>query len=342
MKFNKINKIILIGGSYLLSEFAQFAAKQKDLEVVVFSAKRHLDELIYGKKLRNILKKNKIKYFESEDINKDKRLKDEIAPHTLGIAMGATWVFSKKTVNLFKKDYLLDVMNMDLPRYRGGAHHTWRIIHQNNNGCLNLQVINGGEKIFHKGKIVKSEEFIFPPKLIKPIDSINYQLKKELVFLKQFLKKIKVGENFKLVSLKENESSYYPFLYTKINGLINWNWTGKDIYLFISAFDEPYPGASTYLNGKTVFLKDARLLKKQEDYHPFTSGTVVRKNKEGIFIATIGNLLNIKKVLNEKNKNVINSVELGDRLYTPSLELDGAMAFKAEYDSTGLKAKKKI
>ncbi len=135
----------------------------------------------------------------------------------------------------------------------------------------------------------------------------------------------------------EKESSYYPFLSTKFNGLINWNWLGEDICLFINAFDDPYPGAATYLNGKKVFLKDCQTLKSQEEYHPFSSGIVVRKNKQGIFVATLGGLLMVKKVLNSAGKNIIGSVELGGRLYTPLAKIEKALTFRAAYDARGLK-----
>src|SRR3989339_117754 len=341
MKFNKLDKLILIDGYMLLAEFVKEAVKDKDLEVVVFASKRHLAEKIYGQSLKKRLAGSKVVFYESADINNDKKFKQEVTKNSLGIAMGAPWIFSKKTVKFFAKNHLLDYMGVDLPRYRGGAHHTWRILHQNNLGVLNMQVITGSAAEFQKGKIIKREEFNFPAGTIKPLDCYNFMIKKEINFLKDFIKQAKEGQSFELTGLKEEASSFYPFLSTKNSGLINWHWLGREIYLFINAFDDPYPGASTYLNKRRIFLKDCQLLDEREKYHPFTSGIVIRKDKKGIYVAGLDNLLLIKKALNEQGKNITDSIQLGDRLHTPYSKLDEAMTFRAIYDDRGLKNKKK-
>jgi len=320
-----------------VAEFARYANKNREYKIVVFSAARHLDEKLGELTLRQILKKYRMKYYESADINNDTNLKREVTSNALGIAMGAAWSFEKKTVALFKKNHLLDFMSIDLPQYRGGAHHTWRILHRNNRGSINLQIIHGGLESFQKGEIIKRRKVTYPMKLKKPIDFINFQAAIEINFFKEFLAEIKKGESLKAVSLNVKVSSYYPFLYTKTNGLINWDWQAKDIYLFINAFDEPYPGASTYLKGKRVYLKDCHLMAAQEHYHPFSSGVVIRKNDKGIFIAACGNLLNVKNISDDKDRNIMDAVCHGDRFYTPIGELDKALAFKAVYGAKGLK-----
>jgi len=342
IKFNKIDKLILLGGWFSMDEFIRYVKKETDFKLVIFSCPRHLGEVINGLTLREILKRNKIIYYESTDINQDKNLKKEITENTLGIGMGASWIFGKRTVGLFAKDHLLDFMNIDLPRYRGGAHHTWRILNRNNIGCLNLQIIHGGKETFHQGELVYSERFLFPKNLRRADDSINFQLRKELAFLKEFLKKIKKGGKFRVVTLNEKESTYFPFLSTKDNGLINWGWSAQNIYLFINAFDGPYPGASTYLSGKRVYLKDCHLLKAKGQYHPFTSGIVARKDGRGIFVTATGALLNIKKAVDEKGADFMNFIKPGDRLHTPFAELDKALGFDAVYTAQGLKNSQKL
>jgi methionyl-tRNA formyltransferase len=338
MKFSKIDKLIMFGGSYLMAELIkQKIAKKLDLELVVFSSERHLDEQIGSTTLKKIFKKNKIKFYNSDDINKDPNLKSEVTPRTIGIALGAAWTFDKKIVNYFSKNHLLDLMGLDLPRYRGGAHYTWQILHQNLKGVTNMQIILGGAKTLHYGKVIDRIEYNLPENLTKPIDYFNFIMIKEADFLVKFLTKLNNGDNFKLVKLDESKSAYYPFLSTEFNGLINWNWPSRDIYLFINAFDEPYKGASTYLNDYKVYLKDSELLPSSDKYHPFTSGIVVRKDKSGIYVALQGSIIKIKKVMDAKGKNFINKIELGDRLYTPMIELDKAAQFSASYSAKGLK-----
>lgn len=316
-----------------MADFVYFLKKNTFFDIVVFSSKRHLEELVPGQKniLSAFLKKNKIRFYNSENINKDKKLKKEITLNSLGIALGASWVFEKPTVLLFKKNHFLDFMGIDLPKYRGGAHYTWQILHQNRQGCANLQIIEGGKDVFHKGAILLRENFTLPKELKTPLDFFDFISKKETDFLKKFLEDINRGKDFKLQKLDESKSSYYPFLNTKMNGFIDWSWSGKDIYLFINAFSDPYPGASTFVNGKPVFLKNCRLLPAEEKYHPFTAGIVVRKDKNSIYIASRGNLLAVEEVLN---------VSVGDRFFTPSTELDKAMVWKTVYEANGLKNNK--
>ena len=90
------------------------------------------------------------------------------------------------------------------------------------------------------------------------------------------------------------------------------------------------------MRGKKVFLQNCTLLPPPEKYHPFTSGIVVRKNNEGIFVATVGNLLLLKKVVDDGGSDVTGEIPLGARLYTPGSELDKAMGFEAVYGVKGL------
>ena len=334
-----VKNLILFGGARLLADFAVYAKQSLPYELTVFSSKRHLDELIAGSKktLRQILKKNKISFYDSVDINRDKNLKATVKPGTLGIAFGAAWVFEKKTVKLFQKKYLLDLMGIDLPRYRGGAHYTWMILHQNGQAAANLQVIEGGQDAFHRGSIIRSLRYELPAKLERPIDYFNFISAKELTFLKEFFQEIENKKNYKFTKLKEDESSYYPFLSTAEQGFINWQWSGEQIERFINAFDEPYAGASTYINNQIVNLKDSFLLPTQENYHPFTSGIIVRKDKTAAYAAVTDGILQIRKILDAKGKNIFRQVELGDRFHTPFSKLDSAMTFKAIYNSQGLR-----
>ena len=252
------------------------------------------------------------------------------------MAFGAPWVFEKKTARLFRSGYLLDVMGVDLPRYRGGAHYTWQILHGNRQGAVNLQVVLGGKETFHKGPIIKELRYPILRTASEPIDYFNFCGEKELTFLVSFLHEAKAGKIFAPRELDESKSSYYPFLSTVHQGLIDWNWGGADIAVCIGAFGDPYKGASTYLDGKRVFLKGCTALKAEEKSHPFTAGIVVRKNSEGVFVAAKGALLRITRILDEKGRDIRAEVPLGSRFFTPSSELDKAMGFNATYGASGL------
>ena len=93
------------------------------------------------------------------------------------------------------------------------------------------------------------------------------------------------------------------------------------MYNFINAFDDPYKGASTFLNrsgyGK-LFIKRVHLHGGDTSNHPHFSGIISRHDKKWITVCTTGkHMLLIEKVLNSEGKNIINDLEKGDRFYTP-------------------------
>src|SRR3989344_5095378 len=282
MTHKNIDKLILFGGSRLLADFVRYAKRGLSYELIVYGSKRHLDEKIPGDRrtLRQVLEKERVKFFESPDINRDKNLKGLVGKKTLGIAFGAPWVFEKKTTRLFRPGYLLDFMGIDLPRFRGG------------------------KETLHRGEVIKRLEYDLPARVRRPIDYFNFMAKKELLFLKEFFRELRQNKNFKISKLNEAQSSYYPFLSTREQGFINWNWSGEQIARFINAFGEPYAGASTYLDSRKVYVQECALMNAPERYHPFTAGLVVRKDKKGVYVAAVGALLHFRTVLDEKGKDV--------------------------------------
>lgn len=330
MRFRKIDNLVLFGGSRSLADCAFFAAAKLPCRLSVWSAPRHLDEKVpgRGKTLRQILRAGKIELHETADINRETGLRKSITKNTLGLGFGAAWIFEKPLVRKFARGHLLDLMGIDLPRYRGGAHYTWQILHGNRKAAVNLQIIEGGLAAFHRGRIIKRAEFGLPAEAKLPIDCFEYLAAKELNFLKEFFRDLAAGKNFPLTKLDETKSSYYPFLSTVNQGWINWSWSGEEIARFINAFAAPYAGASTMLLGKRVSFGSCELLPPEEYYHPFTAGLVVRQDKRGVYVAARGALLHFAGLKN---------VNLGDRFYTPSHVLDEAMAFTAIYGAEGLK-----
>jgi len=106
-----------------------------------------------------------------------------------------------------------------------------------------------------------------------------------------------------------------------LNGYIDWNLNSYDLYNFINAFDDPHQGASTFINRTKIgrlFLKSVHLHGGDTSNHPFMTGIVSRHDKKWITVSTTGkHMLLIEKVLNEKNKNIIDEIKEGDRFFTP-------------------------
>jgi methionyl-tRNA formyltransferase len=105
---------------------------------------------------------------------------------------------------------------------------------------------------------------------------------------------------------------------------------------FICAFDDPYAGASTYLGGNRIFLKDCQPEPSEPDFHPFHAGLIYRCSPSGVIIASRGGALLVRQILNKEGADITNKVVEGQRLTTPRAELKSAMAFDATYGTEGL------
>lgn len=339
MNFGKIDHIILFGGAPLLAAFAKCIAKKGKYRIHVFSSARHLEEIIFleNKTLKEILNENKISYYNTPDINNDPHIKSVITENTLGIGIGETWSFNKELIDLFD-GRLLDFMGIRLPQYRGGAHYSWQVLRKNRIGCCNLQIINEEmiQGVFDSGEIIKTKEYFFPPSARIPQDYFDFAIKQELVFLEEFLEEVNAEKEFPLIKLQENFSIYFPRLYTLQHGYIDWNWDSEDIESFICAFDDPYSGASSFLNGKRVFLKDCYLEFNDGPFHPFQAGLIYKILNNAIFVATKQGTLVIKKILDENGKSLFGALKTGMRFYTPKKHLEDAMMYQADYDAQGI------
>jgi len=337
MNFGTIDRVILFGGSQLMAALC-YQLSEQGMETVIFTGERHLNDYspAHGKTIKAIAEELNIPNFASDDINDDPRLVDYITPQTLGLALGASWIFEPDTAALFDGK-LLDFMGINLPQYRGGAHYTWQILRGNRTGACNLQVIYGGAQTFHRGEIIKHQSYTFPLSARTPQDYFDAAIPHEIAFLAEFFAQLSQQTTFIPQVLQEQFSSYYPFLHTLEHGYIDWSWDTLDIERFICAFDEPYAGASSFLNGERLFFKSCYAELSAGIFHPFHAGLVIHKNDREIHIATKQGVIAVQQVTNSQGDSMMDTIQLGDRIYTPQAQLEQAMQRAIVYDAGGVK-----
>jgi hypothetical protein len=194
--FGKIERIIILGGSWMTAALLRQLAG-REVEVLLYTSPRHHNEVVDddGNTLKQVADLAGVSSVVSKDINNDKSIENAVTTKTLGLAMGAAWMFEPKTVELFK-GRLLDFMGISFPQYCGGAHYTWQILASNKTGACNLQIIHGGEHTFHKGEIMKRRDYLFPASARKSKDYFSAAIKEELDFSISFLMKFLKANNF--------------------------------------------------------------------------------------------------------------------------------------------------
>ena len=334
-----VKTLILFGGGSLIVEFARKSIK-RNIKTYIFAVTRHLEEVIdieNSLTLKVALEKEGIPFYHIKDINDSPELRSIVSEATVGIGVGEAYTFNKETIDLFK-GRLFDFMVIRLPQYRGGAHFTWQILRRDRIGCWNIQLINEEmiPGVYDSGEILRTREYTIPQWARIPQDYFKIANEEALRLFIEFMDEIQEGKEFELNRLEENISSYFPRLYTLKHGFINWSWDTDDIEAFICAFDEPYAGASTFLNEKRVFLKRCQTEYGEGRFPPFMSGLVYRIFNESVFIATKDGALIVRSVMDEKGNNIVKELKVGQRFYTPHKYLEEAMLFNAEYDTEGL------
>lgn len=339
IKVGPIDIFVFFGGGMLLIECVRECIR-RDLKAYVFAVKRHLEEIVdFNKNIsfEELLKNENIPYFPTKDINSSTELQDLITDKTIGLGMGEAYIFNENIIQLFK-GLLFDFMVIKLPQYRGGAHFTWQILKSDNLGSWNIQIINEDmiPGRFDSGEILMSSEYKIPGEASIPKDYFNAADEKGFELFKIFLDKIKEGHTFTLKKINEEESTFYPRLYTPKHSYINWSWTADELERFIRAFDDPYNGASTFLEGKKIILKKCLKTEKDGKFHPFMAGLIYRIRNRIVYVAARDWAVIIKEIFSEDGTDILNSLKVGQRFFTPTKYLEDAILFNADYDTDGL------
>jgi len=339
MNFGKIDQYILFGGGSLLALTAIRLRKDGSSVFVVTSERHSIESITLNTKpssLIDFLQSNGIHYIISKDASTDTNVIKKITEHTIGISFGAAWIFKKQFIDLFQ-GRLLNCHGSRLPQDRGGGGFSWRILKDERMGVCLIHHIDPG---VDTGNIILSEEYIYPHSCRYPIDYQTYSIEQYQKFLDKFFDFVKEEKSFIEVSQQESFSAYWPRLATNIHGFIDWSWTLENIERFICAFDDPYVGASTFLNGRKVRLKKCYSSFNDGVFHPFQQGFIYRISGNSAFVATEHGSLLANSVLNEEGVDIKNQLRIGDRFYTPMKFLEDAKQFRAVYTADGLKAEK--
>ena len=331
MQFGELNNLILFGGGQRLVNFLSVA---KDFSAIVFSSPRFLQAPLDDEPctVEEYFKKEGIAYLNITRIA-DVDIHAYVNNKTLGISFGAPWIFKQDFLDVFE-GRIINGHGTRLPKNRGGASFSWQIMRQDRTGCHLFHLIDGG---IDTGDIVAMRPYEFPMDCRTPKAYKDYHQQTELAFYEDVVLKLKQNFDFPLQKQDETVSTYYPRLSTERHGWIDWSWCAQDIERFICAFDEPFMGASTWLDGQRVFLKSVRVDLSEGAFHPFMSGLVYRVTPERIFVAANDASLTVESLTNGQGGDWKRHAKIGSRFVTSATMLDEARAFRAIYTPVGLK-----
>ena len=283
--------------------------------------------------------KKNVKIFEKLDKKFEEYILDKYnIDETLFISIASRWIINKTQLDNFFKGNLINSHPTRLPIDAGSGGFSWQIMRGDR---ICNQLFHVVDKSLDTGPIIFSKKSLFPKYCKIPSDYYDYHFKEILKFYDEFLKKIISGNKFKLQIQNNYLSTYNPRLSTDLHGWIDWSYNSLNLTRFISAFDDPYEGASTYLNDKKIRLKKVHLHGGEIPNHPFASGIILRNDGNWIVVSTLdeNHKILVEEVLDDNGKNLVKELKVGDRFFTPREKLDKAKKIRVKFGPKGLKTK---
>jgi methionyl-tRNA formyltransferase len=258
--------------------------------------------------------------------------------NTLFLVVSAMNVFSKEEIIFFKEN-MINFFPSRLPYDAGRGGFSWHIMRSDK---IYNQVMHVLDEGINTGPIVFEDKKIFPNNCNTPLEYEIFKLKEMNIFYEKFVKKIIKKENFLLRYQPDNIGRYNPPLNSLKDGFVDWSMTSFHLYNFIRAFDDPHIGAATFLDGKKfgkVFLKSVHLHGGEaSSSHPYLAGVVSRHDGKWIVVNTTDNFtLLVEKILNKKGENILKSIEIGQRFFTPTKFLELSKSKSTIYTTKGIK-----
>lgn len=321
--------ICIIGYSPIIKKIINFNNKNSLKTIFITSSDQ-------AKKLK---KKVQYKIFDKINSNFKNYIKKNVEiDKTLFFSFGARYIFKKDIIDNFFKKNLVNSHSRRLPLDSGSGGFSWNIMREDRIHNLLFHIVDEG---IDSGNILFHRKSLFPSYCKTPRDYEDYHLIKFFKFYCDFVIGIKNEKKFTPQSQNNYIGRYNPRLDSLKDSWIDWGLESYDLINFINAFDEPYIGASTYLNRGNygrLFLKSCQLHGGDSSNHPFMSGIVSRHDKDWILISTKSkHMLIVEKVLNVKGKNIIDKIKVGDRFFTPNNKLEKSKSKKTIISSKGVR-----
>ena len=181
-----------------------------------------------------------------------------------------------------------------LPKYRGAAPIQWSIIDgEKETGVTIMQMdvgLDTGDIL--TTKVVPIEDEDTGESLFDKLCEAGSEL------LLETIPQIEAGT---LVPQKQDESkSTYAKMLTKELGNIDFTKSAKEIWYLVRGLNS-WPSAYTYYNNKTMKIWRARPVADNSD---LSAGTIVKKDKESIYVQTGEGMLQILEIQMEGKKRM--------------------------------------
>jgi len=269
-----------------------------------------------------------VSIFVNNDLEAVTEMGPPIISGDIGLSFGAPWVFPDHWIEKWNGS-IFNFHPRALPFNRGAGGSSWLILMKERSGAV---VVHEIVAALDAGPIVASRSFSYPEEVTLPSHYDAMDMQEGARLLEGWLPNALAGSITK-TEQSTADSSYWPRLSTEVHGWVDWRWTAEQIVSFICAFDDPYPGAKTYLGSEPVVLRGAQVLSAQS-FHPFQAGLVYRIDERGHHVSSQDGGILIKEIISITQLGV-EKTRVGARLRTPLSILEEALATRVTYHPNG-------
>lgn len=247
----------------------------------------------YAYNVFNVTKDYDVSLLESNDVNSADTVNwiKKFVPAYI-ISIGCRNIIKSPFLEKFENK-VLNIHTASLPKYRGAAGDSWMILN-GEWGTEQFGCIHFIDKGIDTGNIV-AKSYYKIPHFSYPIDVFKRRLN---TFKDLLPKAIEALENPGFSGEKQeiSEATVFPRLFTPVDGVINWNYSGEELLKFIYAFSYPHEGAHCYLDNQKLNILEAEFFQDVQ-MHPFAKGLIFGKNEDGLYkVALKDGYLLLKKI----------------------------------------------
>lgn len=324
VNFGLVNKFIFLGGGQSLFDGVRHLLSQA-CTVTVITSDRHYhshvcfeDEMV---PLYDALASIGIECHLVSQFDINSNLMADFDSNSLALTPSAEWIFKQDDIDKLG-GRLVNLHGTRLPDMKGGGGLSWNLMMGVKEGGATIHLVDSG---IDAGDILLQTKYKLPDDINTLEEATRFAQTQNSDLIVSFLDKVIANETFERKPQDINSGTYWPRLKTDIHGFINWNWSAKDISLFVSAFGSPYKGVSTFLSDKRVRFLNASVVSAKDRFHPFQYGLVFRTTDEGAYIACKDGALVVDYICDEQGEEIDKKKLLGRRFHTPSSYLEAAL-----------------
>lgn len=181
-----------------------------------------------------------------------------------------------------------------LPKYRGAAPIQWAVIDGEEKTGLTTMYMEEG---------LDTGDMLLKKEVLIDADETGGSLHDKLALLggDLILETLEAAENGTLVRIKQDDSqSNYAKMLNKTMGLIDFSKPAVEIERLIRGLN-PWPSAYTFLDGKTLKIWKAEVIKEEREGEP---GEIIEVTKHAVVVKTGMGTLTLKEVQLEGKKRM--------------------------------------